>query len=152
MRSFQFRLNRVLSWRRKKCQIEENRLAACFTLVRATELKIERLQAERASIDGDLLSRAAIPAPDLLNLNYYRLRARKQHIDLTSERRQRLLAVSEQLGRVQKARRNVKLLEKMRERQWEEHTLLAGRELEQTAGENYLARWSRSRRPGAGEL
>jgi hypothetical protein len=37
---FQFRLERVLEWRRKKCRMEENRLTACLGLVRATERKI----------------------------------------------------------------------------------------------------------------
>jgi flagellar export protein FliJ len=143
---FQFRLERVLEWRRKKCRMEENRLTACLGLVHATERKIEQLRAERTSIDRELLARSAIPAADLLNLGHYRLRADREESELAEERRQRLRSASEQRARVQQAQRNVKLLEKMRERRLEEHTVLAGRELEQAAAEGYLARWSQSRR------
>lgn len=146
MQRFQFRLERVLEWRRKKCRMEENRLTACLGLVRATERKIEQLRAERTSIDRELLARSAIPAADLLNLGHYRLRADKEEGELAEERRQRLRSASEQRARVQQAQQNVKLLEKMRERRLEEHTVLAGRELEQAAAEGYLARWSQSRR------
>ena len=91
MQRFQFRLERVLEWRRKKCRMEENRLAACLGLVHATERKIEQLRAERTSIDRELLARSAIPAADLLNLGHYRLRADKEESELAEERRQRLL-------------------------------------------------------------
>jgi hypothetical protein len=62
--------------------------------------------------------------------------------ELTNELQQRVVSASEQRARVQRAQQGVKLLEKMRERRLEEHTSLAGRELEQVAAEAYLSRWS----------
>jgi flagellar biosynthesis chaperone FliJ len=146
MQRFQFRLERVLEWRRKKYQMEENRLMACLSLVRATERKIEQLRAERTSIDRELLARSAIPAADLRDLGHYHLRVSKEESELAEERRQRVQSAAEQRARVQQAQQKVKLLEKMRERRLEEHTLLAGRELEQAAAEGHLARWSQSHR------
>ena len=143
MQRFRFRLDRVLEWRRKEYRVEETRLAACVALVHATEQKIERLRAERASIERELLGRSAIPAADFLNLGRYRLRAAKEDIGLAEERRKRLLATAERRMRVQQAQQRVKLLEKMRERQLEEHTAAANQELESLAAEAYLARWSR---------
>jgi flagellar export protein FliJ len=145
MRQFQFRLERVLEWRRKKCRLEETRLAACVALVHAAEQKIESLRAERASIERELLLRDAIPAADFLNLSRYRLRADKEAIELAEERRRRVLAADGQRARVQQAQQRVKLLEKMRERRLEEHTAAANRELESLAAEAYLARWPRPR-------
>jgi flagellar export protein FliJ len=146
MQRFQFRLDRVLEWRRKKCRIEEGRLAECLGLVRTAERKIAQLQAERAAIERELLERSAIPAVDFLNLGRYRLRADKEHTAAAEERRQRLLSAAEQRARVQAARQRVKLLEKMRDRRFEEHTAAAGRELENLAAEAYLARWLQPRR------
>jgi len=148
MQRFQFRLERVLGWRRKKCQIEENRLAVCHGLMHATERQIEHLRVERASIDQELLERAAIPAVDFLNLSHYRLRAGQEAIELANQLQQRVQSASEQRARVQRAQQAVKLLEKLRERRLEEHTTLAGRELEQVAAEAYLSRWSQSRALG----
>jgi flagellar export protein FliJ len=146
MQRFQFRLERVLEWRRNKCRMEENRLAACLGLVHATDRKIAQLRAERTSIDRELLVRSAIPAADLRNLGHYRLRADKEEIELAEERRQCVRSASEQRGRVQQAQQNVKLLEKMRERRLEEYTVVAARELEAVAAEAYLARWSQPHR------
>ncbi len=146
MQRFQFRLERVLEWRRKKCKMEENRLAVCHGLVHAAEWQIEHLRAERTAIDRELLQRSAIPAADLLNLSHYHLRAVQEAIKAANELQQRVQSASEQRARVQRAQQGIKLLEKMRERRLEEHTLLAGRELEQVAAEAYLARWLPTRR------
>src|ERR1035441_143597 len=105
MQRFRFRLDRVLEWRRKEYRVEETRLAACVALVHATEQRIERLRAERASIERELLLRSAIPAADFFNLGRYRLRAAKEEIELAEERRRHLLATAEQRVRVQKAQR-----------------------------------------------
>jgi flagellar export protein FliJ len=146
MQRFQFRLDRVLEWRRKEYRVEEMRLAACLALVKATELKIERLLAERASIEHDLLHRSSIPAADFLNLGRYRLRAAKEEVELAEERRRHVATEADRRVRVQRAQQRVKLLEKMRERRFEEHTAAASRELESLAAEAYLARWSQSHR------
>jgi hypothetical protein len=146
MQRFQFRLERVLQWRRKKCQMEESRLAICHGLIHATEGQIEHLRAERMSIDRELLERSTIPAADFLNLSHYRLRASQDAVELANELQRRILSASEQRARVQRAQQGVKLLEKMRERRLDEHTALEGRELEQVAAEAYLARWSPAHR------
>jgi flagellar export protein FliJ len=141
MRSFQFRLHRVLDWYRKKQQIEEARLAECRNALVAVEGKIALLMAERASADRDLLSRAAVPAVDFLNLGRYRLRAQRLETEYTQERQRCELACREQIERVQKAQRQVKLLEKMKERRLEEYTYLSNRELDTLAAESFLATW-----------
>jgi flagellar export protein FliJ len=144
MQRFQFRLERVLEWQRKKLQIEESRLAACLELVQIVEGKIAWLQADRSAIEADLLQRSAIPAADFLNLGRYRIRADKEELELAAERRQRLASADEQRARVLHAQRRVKLLEKLRERRRAEHAALEARELESVAAAAYLARWSQA--------
>jgi flagellar export protein FliJ len=145
MQRFQFRLERVLEWYRKKLRVEEGRLAACLVLVHTAELKIALLQAERSAIESHLLERATIPAADLLNLARYRLRARQEEIELAEERRRLLISAAEQRARVQQAQQRVKLFEKMRERRLTEYTAEEARELENVAADAYLARWPRRR-------
>jgi len=149
MQRFQFRLDRVLDWRRKQSGIEENRLAACMALVLDTDRKLEALRAERAAIDRELLDRHAIPAADFLNLGRYRLRAGKEEGELGEERRQRVQSVAEQRVRVQHAQQRVRLLEKMRDRRLAEYNSGAARELEEAAAEAFLVRWSQARRVSA---
>ncbi|HUP04098.1 MAG TPA: hypothetical protein VMU19_08915 [Bryobacteraceae bacterium] len=149
MQRFQFRLERVLEWRRKKCRMEENRLSSCLAQVRETEAKIERLRAERAAIECEFLAKTAIGAPELLSLDRYRSRAKQDERLMVEERGRRELAVSEQRNRVRQAQQRVKLLEKMRERRLEEYTAEAARELEAVAAESYLARWPRKSQENA---
>jgi flagellar export protein FliJ len=146
MQRFQFRLDRVLDWRRKQCGMEESRLAACLALVQDTERKIQALRAERAAIDQELLTRVAIPAADFLNLGRYRARAGKEEGELAEERRQRLQSAADQRARVQQAQQRVRLLEKMRDRRLSEYNAAAARELEEAAAEAFLVRWSQTRR------
>ena len=150
MLAFRFRLERVLEWRKKKSHLEESRLAACLALVHETEQKLAHLRAERRHIERELLDHSSIPAAEFANLGCYRLHAARREGDLAEERRQRLESASEQRARVQQARRNVKLLEKMRERRLEEYSIQASRELEQTAGESHLTRWWQSLRASDG--
>ena len=152
MQRFQFRLDRVLEWRRKQSGIEESRLAACLIHVQEAEKRIERLRSERDSIDRELLTRAAIPAVDFLNLGRYRLRAGKEELELAEERRKRVQTVAEQRTRVQQAHQRVKLLEKMRDRRLAEHNLAAAKELEEAAAEAYMVRWSQAQRAEAARM
>jgi len=142
MRTCQFRLHRVLDWYRKKQQIEETRLAERRTALTAIERTIAHLTAERISNDREVLSRAAVPAVDFANLGRYRLRAQRLEAEYTEERQRREQACREQLERVQKAQRQVKLLEKMQERRQQEYTYSSNRELENLAAEGFLATWS----------
>ena len=63
MQRFRFRLERVLEWRRKKCQLEESRLAVCLGLVHATERQIERLRAERTPLTRSCSNARQFPRP-----------------------------------------------------------------------------------------
>ncbi len=116
MQSFRFRLDRVLAWYRKKCRIEENRLAELLEAIRLMEERIAQFQAERLAIERELLVRREIAAADFANLGRYRLRAQEMDVQFAVERRRRETAVTEQRKHVQKAQRQVKLVEKLRER------------------------------------
>jgi len=150
MSAFRFRLEQVLEWRRKKCRIEEDRLAACLGLLRDTEGKIERLHAERTQVDHELLAQSTLRGADLRNLGRYHLWVETMERELADERRRRAQSTSVQRARVQSAQQDVKLLETMKERKLEEYTALAKRELEALAAEGHLARWSQSRRRSRG--
>jgi hypothetical protein len=93
-----------------------------------------------------MLSQTAIPAAEFAHLGRYRLRAGKEAADLSEERRQRASTAGEQRARVQRAQQGIKLLEKMREKRFEEHTALMVRELDEMAAEAYLSRWTQTRR------
>ena len=145
MQSFQFRLDRVLSWRSKQLRMEENRLAACLDAMRALEMRIAAFQAGRLAIERDVLQQRAIPAAEFMQLGRYRLHAQRQEIDFGEQRRAGEKAIREQRERVQKAQQRVMLLEKLRERRLAEYRYAFHKELEAVAAEAHLSRWSRER-------
>jgi len=141
MQTFRFRLERVLGWYRKKCHIEESRLAQRMEALHHLETRIARFQAERITIERELLGRREIAATDFACLGRYRLRARELEAEFADERRRTEAALTEQRVRTQLAQRKVRLVEKLRERRVAEYTLAADRELETLAAEVYLAKW-----------
>jgi flagellar biosynthesis chaperone FliJ len=143
MHSFQFRLDRVLTWRAKQAQMEENRLAACLGAHKLLEGRIAQFQAERLIVERDLLEQHAIPAAEFMHLARYRLRAQRQEIDFNEQRRNSEKIVGEQRGRVQKAQQRVRLLEKLRERRLSEYRYAFDRELETVAEEAHNSRRAR---------
>jgi flagellar export protein FliJ len=149
MRAFRFPLDRVLEWYREQCTVEETRLAAAITALNAALESIARLEAERRAVDCELVTRGSIAARDLAAWGLYRLRCTQLAAQLERDRLQRKSAADDQRIKVQAARRRLRLLEKLRERRLAEHILEEDRELEQLAGESYLARWTGHEAAGA---
>jgi flagellar export protein FliJ len=145
MPAFRFRLESVLEWYRRQCEIEKERLAACLTVLKGARDSLACLEAERTAIERDILSRASLPATDLVALGLYRLRARARHLELTEEIHRREFAAAEQTAKYAAAERRQKLVEQLRERRRLEYVYAEDRELEKLAGEAYLGRWNRAR-------
>jgi hypothetical protein len=143
MSAFRFRLERVLAWYRERCQQEEDRLAACLAAVTESKAAIVRLQAEHWGIERELVSWTALAATDLIALGLYRLRVRKEELDLNLDLERRERASSEQRAKLMEARRRLQLVEKLRARRLAEYTYQADRALEQLGADAFLSRWSR---------
>ncbi len=141
MAAFQFRLDKVLDWRRKQFEQEQGRLAECLASLERVRQAIRDLQSERLAVGREIVSRGTLAATDLVALERYRLRAKKEEFELNLDRERREAAARESRERLQAAQRRVRLLEKLRERRLEEHTYAAARELEDMAADAYLAKW-----------
>jgi len=142
MRTFRFRLDRVLEWYREQCEIEEVRLANDIAAWNAVLERIARLKSERQAIDHELIGRSSIAAGELVALGLYRLRATQCAAQLEQDRLKRQTAVDQQRISVQAARRRLRLVEKLRERRLAEHVHAEDRELEDLAAESFLAKWA----------
>jgi flagellar biosynthesis chaperone FliJ len=142
MKSFRFRLEKVLEWYTRQYELEERRLAVCLAAVEETKQAIAALLAERVSIERDLLARKAIPAQEFAALGLYRLGVRKREIDLNDVRGRREAEADAQRAKVQAAKRRVSLLEKLRERRLAEYSYAETRELEELASDAFFAKWA----------
>lgn len=145
MAAFRFRLESVLEWYRKQCELEKERLTACLAKVNDARERRTRLETERAAIERDVISQSSLPSTDLVALGLYRLRAKRRHLELTEEIHRLEVAAAEQSARYLAAQRRQKLVEQLRERRRLEHVYAENRELENLAGESFLGQWNRTR-------
>jgi hypothetical protein len=117
-------------------------LTVCLAALADARKAIASLQAERLSIERDVLSRPAIPARDFVALGLYRLGAKKRELGLNGVRDRCEGEVAAQRVKLQAAERRVRLLEKLRERRVAEHVYAETRELEELASDAFFAKWA----------
>jgi len=143
MKRFQFRLARVRDFRRQQLEVEEAKLE----VLRAERQQIEeeslRLENEATGTRNSLMVIGSVEAQDLVAADRY-LRF------LAIEMKRQAAKMADWQGRTAKqqqamveARRRVRLLEKLEEKQlrlWKEE---ADREHENLSAELYLARWKK---------
>jgi hypothetical protein len=143
MRRFKFRLETVLGWRRLHLELEETKLQRLFEELRQLDLAEDRLDAEKAEADRAVLYSASVEAQDLAALDRHRLHVAREKERLRKERADCRRRITAQQQQVVKAERDVRLLEKLRERRLAEWQTAADREQEALASELFLARWHR---------
>jgi len=143
MKRFEFRLARVRDFRRQQLEVEEAKLE----VLRAERQQIEeeslRLENEATGTRNSLMVIGSVEAQDLVAADRY-LRF------LAIEMKRQAAKMADWQGRTAKqqqamveARRRVRLLEKLEEKQlrlWKEE---ADREQENLSAELYLARWKK---------
>jgi hypothetical protein len=142
MQPFRFRLEKVSEWYTRLYQEEERRFTACLAALADARKAIAAHQAQRAAVERDIVSRAAIPAHDMVALHLYRLGARKREAELNVVRERCQAAVEGQRVKLRAAERRVRQLEKLRDRRFEEHTQAEAKELEELASDAYFAKWA----------
>ena len=148
MRGFQFSLERILSWRRTELRSEEARLGPLV----AERCRLEASHAEivraQAHAQQGLLASGPVNGAELEALAHFRARLEKQETVVKGKVLQCRERIAAQQTRVVEAQRRARLLEKLRERRFEDWRSAGDRELENFAGEAFLARWRPRRRAG----
>jgi flagellar export protein FliJ len=143
MQRFRFRLESVLAWRRLHLELEETKLQRLFEELRRVDLAGQRLDAEKAQEERAVLYAASVEARELAALESYRQHVRREKERLRKERADCQARVAAQRGLVLKAERDVRLLEKLREKRLGEWQAAADKEQEALASELFLAQWHR---------
>jgi flagellar biosynthesis chaperone FliJ len=142
MTTFAFRLERVLRWRQAKLELEQFALSRLAAECTRWDLTLAGFESTRASEEALVLSRNTVTGEEFGALDRYRKHLQQQKQIALDRRQAAGLKMEEQRGRVMKARRESRLLEKLRDvrrKDWEE---TVNREFESLAAETYLARWS----------
>jgi flagellar export protein FliJ len=143
MKRFEFRLARVRDFRRQQLEAEEAKLEVLRAERQQLEAESLRLENEAAGTRKSLMVTGSVDAQDLVAADHY------LHYLATEEKRQTAkmadwqLRTAKQQQAMVEARRRVRLLEKLEEKQlrlWKEE---AAREQENLSAELFLARWGK---------
>ncbi len=147
MKPFRFRLERVLEWRKTRLTLEEARLEQLKSRRRALEEALQEL-AERERACGKAVAGApAIAGSQFRALESFRRWAKREEQLLRDRISQAAAAVVAHEQVVMHARRDVRLLERLKENRHAAWIADGDREIEQVAGEYAIAQWRRNHQP-----
>jgi flagellar export protein FliJ len=144
MKSFRFPLQRVLDWRGMLMRVEEEKLAGLQYKLASLIKQEQELMAEQARSAGCLLGSTLISGSDILALAAFQARIQRGIASLKASQAQCQVQMAEQRKQVLKARKDCRVLEKLKEKRLKAWTYLSDREVEDTASENYISQWVRS--------
>jgi flagellar export protein FliJ len=116
MKRFQFRLGRVLDWRRTELDLEESRLKQLHASIALLERERAELEAAGDHASRALLTQAAVDGTELHALSAYRAALKLQAVRLNQKRRERQADLAAQQQTLLEARRRLRLLENLKER------------------------------------
>ncbi len=143
MKTFRFPLEKALDWRRIELELQEARYKQ--QVGELAGLDRQRAEVEAAGVRAEIQVREwnPIAAGDLTALGDFRLYVRTRESAIARQRFEAAQKLAEQQKRMLEARRRCRLLERLKERRLVEWTVARDHEIEETAAENYLARWGR---------
>jgi flagellar biosynthesis chaperone FliJ len=139
MKSFQFRLASALRLREVQLQAEQSKLHELMAEEQRLQQSLEALQNERR--DQLLLLQTAheLEATELRALSSFLVACDGRALGIRDAITRQARLIQEQRQHVLRAERNVRLLDKLRERKLQEWTLEASRQIETAAQEAWLA-------------
>jgi hypothetical protein len=144
VKAFQFRLQRVLDWRRAQLQVEEMKLRQHTGAIAELDRARAELDEAKTTANAQVRHWTALQGSDLAALDGFLARLRRHATQIERERATRVQAMQEQQRVTMDASRRCRLLERLQARRREEWQAAADRELENFAGEAYLARLVRA--------
>jgi flagellar export protein FliJ len=144
MKSFQFPLQRVLDWRALLMRMEEEKLAALQHKLASLVQRENALIAARSKAELDVLRLPSIDGAQIRALAAFRLRIQNDCASIRASRVQCETQIAEQRRRLLVARKDLRSLQKLKEQRWKTWQYLSGREVEDTAAENYISQWART--------
>lgn len=143
MKKFTFPLGRVMEFRRMQARAEEMRLENLYAELRAIDAREVALIQESLRAEKSLRAQASVTGFDLELFGARREAMKQERSRLDKARADCRRRIDAQLQVVAAKRRDVKLLEHLRDRRFEAWERNMHREVDQQAGEAYLAKWNR---------
>ncbi|HLM99450.1 MAG TPA: hypothetical protein VK335_09230 [Bryobacteraceae bacterium] len=146
MTAFSFRLERVLEWRQAQLELAQAALSRVAGECARWDATLAKLANARAQAEALVQSSGPVNGADLGALARYQAHVEQQRKVALDRRRECGIKMDQQRARVLEARRDYRLLDKLRQVRRAEWESAVDREFEALATETYLAQWEPQRR------
>jgi flagellar export protein FliJ len=142
MKKFAFPLGRVMDFRRTEVRLEEIKLEGLYAGLRAIDTREATLVQKRVQSEKALKSAVSASGDELRTFNAYGLAMKEELKRMEKTRAECRKRIDAQLAVLTVKRREVKLLEHLREQRfakWKKDML---NEIDSQAEESFLAKWN----------
>jgi len=152
MTSFHFRLEKVLEWRRRQLDREDNGFKREMAALAELDRRHAGLEATAIGAEIQVREWSPLAGSDLAALGGFRLWVKQEEKALAAARADREKRAEAQRRVMLEARRRCRLLERLREKRLEDWERARDREIEDLASESHMARWVNRRSGRTGEV
>jgi flagellar export protein FliJ len=142
MTTFTFRLEKVLRWRQTQLELEQFTLGRLVAECARWDATLKKLEDGRRAAETSAHSCGPVGGGYLAALAAYQKHIQHEKQICVERLRECAHKVEQQRARLLKARREFRLLEKLRQLRRAEWEIAVDREFEALAAEAYLARWA----------
>lgn len=139
MKKFEFRLDSVLRWRESQLQLERAKFSKLLGEESRLKLELEAVAAQRREAVASLAQAQCFESVELRALSAFLMGAAARESELHERIARGQQAVAEARARMLIAERNVKLLEKLREKKLDAWTAELHKHIDAAAEEAWLA-------------
>jgi flagellar export protein FliJ len=140
MKTFRFPLERVLDWRQLQMRAEEEKLAVLQQHLEMLNRRANALTAAELKSKLSVLKAPSVQGSDLHALTAFQAQVKKERAALAVETLQCERRVSVQRARLLKAQKDLRVLEKLRERRMADWTYSYNREVENAAADAHISK------------
>jgi hypothetical protein len=142
MKAFRFKLQKVLEWRDMQARTAQEKLDQLQRQLDFLKQQEEKIRLFYAEAESKMLARPVLTGSEMQAMAGLKQRTQKQLDKLQARQRECAALLAAQRERTVKARRDHRVLEKLKDHRHQEWVYLSDRELESTAAEVYLANWT----------
>jgi flagellar export protein FliJ len=142
MKKFAFPLSRVMDFRRMQARIEEVKLEALYAELRAMDTREVALIQQKAQSEKALRATPSVTGFDLQLFSEFSTAMKEELKRMDKARADCRRRIENQLAVVTVKRREVRLLEHLKEKRFEKWEKEMFKEIDQQAEEAYLAKWN----------
>ena len=145
MKAFEFRLERIADYRKQQAELAKNELQKLNSLLDRLAQERRNVEQQAAEARTKTLGRTDLTGRDLSALSAYGEHMARIVQEIERKKAEVAKQIDKQRSVVMEAERNVKLLDRLRDRKFQEWRAESDRELDAIAADSHLARLAGAR-------